>query len=97
MTYHLVQQQAEALKGYNEGFQKATENFEFLITVLFISQVVQIATYRLLHRTERDLTANQVKALEIVNTTTFTVALAISGLLLLQVLGIPMYSFQVKN
>ena len=89
--------QAEALKGYNEGFQQAVENHEFLIQVLFLSQIFQIITYRLIHKSEKDFTEKQLKALKITDSSLFTVGLAVSTLLFLQVLGIPMYNFEVTS
>jgi len=46
----LIVQGKEKLQGYNQGFEEATSNFSDIILVLFISQVIQVITYRLLSR-----------------------------------------------
>jgi len=48
--YGAAQYGAQKLSGYNEGFQKALSTFEEIIWVIFLAQVIQIVTHRLLYR-----------------------------------------------
>lgn len=41
---------AQKLSGYTEGFQKAISTYQEIIWVIFVAQLIQIATHRLLYR-----------------------------------------------
>lgn len=45
-----VQYGANKLSGYNQGFEKALSTFEEIIWVIFLAQLLQIVTHRILYR-----------------------------------------------
>lgn len=45
-----VSQGVEKLQGYNAGFEKAISTFESVILVLFLTQLIQVVTFRFINR-----------------------------------------------